>query len=155
MNDRHLTPDEIVDYLHGELPIEKDAAVAMHLAQCRICAEARDAEAALTEMLRAVAQSQERTVPSAVRSSIRAAAERSPQPTSRTSRFMRPAVALPIALAAGVLIWLGMRTTIVNQPKTAIAAGYLVDHHAMLSAIAPFADDAPIPPDFASDDASH
>jgi hypothetical protein len=48
-----------------------------------------------------------------------------------------------------------MRSTIVNQPKATIAAGYLVDHHAMFSAIAPFADDAPIPAAFASDDASH
>jgi anti-sigma factor RsiW len=155
MNDAHLTAEEIVDYLHGELPVTKDAFVAMHLAQCRACADARDAEVALTEMVRAVAYTQERAVPSAVTSSIRAAAERRPRPASRFSWFARPAVALPVALAAGVLIWLGMRATIVNQPKTTITADYLVGHHAMFSAITPFADDAPIPPAFASDDVSH
>jgi|HubBroStandDraft_5_1064220.scaffolds.fasta_scaffold00890_3 anti-sigma factor RsiW len=153
MNDRHLTPDEIVDYLHGELPITRDAAVAMHLAQCRTCAEAREAEAALTEMVRAVAQKQERTVPSAMMSSIRAAAERPPQRASRPFWFARPLVALPVALAAGLAIWLGMRSFTVNPPKPSIAAGYLVDRHAITSAIAPFADDAPIPPVFASDNA--
>ena len=155
MNDAHLTADEIVDYLHGELPVTKDAFVAMHLAQCRTCADARDEEVALTEMVRAVASTQERAVPSAMMSSIRAAAERRPRSTSRFAWFVRPAVALPVALAAAVLIWVGIRSTVVSPPKTTIAADYMVDRHTMFSAITPFADDAPIPAAFASDDASH
>lgn len=155
MNDAHVSSDELVDYLHGELPVARDAAVAMHLAQCRACADARDEEVALTEMVRAVAQRQERAVPSAVTSSIRAAAERHPQRHAPLTWLARPAMALPVAVAAGLLIWIGVRSTTVNQTKTTIAAGYLVNRHAEFSAITPFADDAPIPPAFASDDASH
>lgn len=154
MNESHVTADEIFDYLHGELPVAKDAAVAMHLAECRTCADAREAEVALSEMVRAVAHKQERAVPSSVMSSIRAAAER-PQKAMRPIWFMRPAVVLPVALAAGLVIWLGIRTSAIVQPRTTIAAAYLVDHHTMTSAIAPFADDAPVPPVFASDNASH
>ena len=64
-------------------------------------------------------------------------------------------VEIPVAVAAGVLIWFGIRPAVLNQPKTAIAAGYLVNRHAMFSPITPFADDAPIPAAFTSDDASH
>lgn len=155
MNDVHLSADELVDYLHGELPVSRDAAVAMHLVQCRTCAEARDAEVSLIEMVRAVAQTQERPVPSAVMSSIRAAAARQGRAAPGRAWYLGPLVALPVAVAAGVLIWFGIRPGALNQPKTAIAAGYFVNRHAMFSPITPFADDAPIPAAFTSDDASH
>lgn len=154
MNDRHLTSNELVDYLHGELPVGQDAAAAVHLQECVTCVQARDAEVALTEMLRAVAMRQERTMPAGMAASIRAVAARS-QPQSHSLRsFMRPSLLIPVAVAAALAIWFGVRAFSVTAPRTTIAASYFVNRHAMLSAIAPFADDAPIPADFANDNAS-
>lgn len=155
MTGTHLTADELVDYLHGELPVVRDAAIAMHLAECAECRAAGDREAALTEMVRAVAVTQQRSIPPSVTDSIRAAALRPAPRRSTANWFGRRVFALPIAVAAALLIWFGVRNFSDNQPKTTIAAGYLVNRHAMLSAITPFADDAPVPPAFASNDASH
>jgi anti-sigma factor RsiW len=154
MNDRHLTSDELVDYLHGELPVAQDAAAATHLAACVSCVQARDAEAELTDMLRVMALRQERTMPSTMAASILDTAQR-PQPRLRgVTPLMRPAFLFPVAVAAALLIWFGVRTFTAGTPKTTIAASYFVNQHAMLSAIAPFADDAPIPAAFADDNAS-
>ena len=66
MNQTHPTPDELVDYLHGELPAPRSAAIAAHVAGCPECADARDAEVSVTQLLRAHARAQERELPPGV-----------------------------------------------------------------------------------------
>jgi anti-sigma factor RsiW len=97
MND-HLSNDLLVDFVHGELPPELDAAAHVHLAGCAACREDFELEATLTEALRAAAKAEEREMPSLVNAAvwdrIRSA---QPGPMARFAAWLRPAYALPIA----------------------------------------------------------
>jgi anti-sigma factor RsiW len=154
MNQTHPTPEELVEYLHGELPASHDAWIHSHLAACSSCAEAFEAEASLTELLRAHARSEDRDFPPQVAAAIREAIERPRRPplweSLRTA--LRPVVALPAAAAIVVALYLGINAWHRTPAAMSINAAYYVNNHAALTASAPFAEDAPIPAMLTSDD---
>lgn len=154
MNELHLTPDEIVDYLHGELSPERDAAVAAHLASCAACSQVREEELTLTEMLRAHVRAEEREMPATVAAAIQTAVRRAPQPGwAAWDAAFRPLLALGAAAAVALVLWAGLSVAHLGSRGAAIDAADYVDRHTTLSEVTPFADDAPIPPVFASENA--
>jgi anti-sigma factor RsiW len=153
MNETHPTLEELVDYQHGALAPSEDAGIHAHLAQCRACAEAHEAEAALTELLRAHARSEERELPESVVARIRDSIERSPRAglwqTLQTAS--RPIVLVPAAVAIAAVLYLGAHGWQLAPAATPIDAAYYVNSHAALTATAPFSEDAPIPAMLTSD----
>ena len=153
MNQTHPTPDELIDYLHGELSPARDAAIHAHLAGCSECAEAREAELSLTEALRAHAKAQERELPSIVVTGIWNAVRRRPASLwERLSASLRPAISLPVAAAIALLLYFGLRGTHGTARAATVDAAYYLDRHATLSAITPFSEDNPVPAALSSDD---
>lgn len=153
MNQNHPTTEEIIDYLHGELSAPRDAALHAHLAECAECAMTRDGEAALTELLRTHARTQERELPYRVVARIReATADAATTPMwDRIRLALRPVVLIPAAAAVAIALYLGVGA---HHPAavTPIDAAAYVDNHAALTATAPFSEDAPIPAMLTSDD---
>ncbi len=155
MNQTHPTPEEIVNYLHGELSPSRDAAIHAHIAGCAECTQARDDELSLTALLRAHAKAQERDLPQGVVASIRAAvAQRPPSLWERLSAAFRPAVAVPVAIAIAAFLYFGVRSMHGTARASTIDASYFIDCHAMQSAATPLSDDDPLPPALTSDDGS-
>jgi anti-sigma factor RsiW len=155
MNQTHPTPEQLVDYLHGELPAQQDAAVHAHVAECPSCAQAYESEASLTELLRAYARSEERELPYGLIAGIREAAANAASASAwdRLRSALRPVVLVPAAAALAVALYLGLGA---RHPAVAtpINAAYYVDNHAALTATTPFSEDAPIPAVLTSNDAT-
>jgi anti-sigma factor RsiW len=156
MNETHPTHEQLVDYLHGELPPHQDAATYAHLAGCSSCAEVRDEEAALTEVLQAHSQAEERDIPESVVAGIRDAIDRQlPSPLwVRLSAVLRPAIFVPVAAAIAFVLYLGLGQ--LHRPVRAatIGAAEYVNNHAALTATTPFSEDAPLPVMLTSDEAT-
>jgi len=155
MNQMHPSLEQLVEFLHGELAAPQDAAVHAHLAACSQCANAYEAEASLTEVLRAHAKAGERELPSGVVAAIRAAVERPRQISGweNLRALLRPAFAIPAAAALGIALYLGTSAWHNRSAgATPINAAYYVNNHAALTAAAPFSEDAPIPAMLTSDD---
>lgn len=156
INQSHPPIEHLIDYVHGELSPEEDAAIHAHLAGCTICSEAHDDEVRLGEVLRAQAHAEEREFPPGLRERILALAQEQPQTPSwwkRLSVTLRPAITLPAAAAAGLLIYFGahMSHGTVARRATVDAAYYLEDH-AALAATLPFEDSPAIPVSLTADD---
>ncbi len=153
MNQTHPTPEQLVEYLHGELPPPQDAAVHAHLAQCSGCGQAYEAEAALTELLRTHARSEERELPYRVVAAVRdaAAGATAPPAWERIRSALRPVVLVPAAAALAVALYFGMSGRH-SGGSTSINAAYYVTNHAALTATTPFSEDAPVPATLTSDD---
>lgn len=152
MNQRHPTSEQLVEYLHRELPATQDAAVHAHLAECAQCTQTYEAEASLTDLLRAHARSQERELPHHVLAAIRQAVERpAPVPVwERLRSALRPVVALPAAAAIAAALYLGINGWHAASATSIKAADY-VTNHAALTAGSPFSEDAPLPAVLASE----
>jgi predicted anti-sigma-YlaC factor YlaD len=148
MNQTHPPLEQLVEFLHGELPAPQDALVHAHLAACSQCANAYEAEASLTEILRAHATSQERELPGAIAAAIRDAIERPRQARAweMIRSMLRLVLVIPAAAAIAVALYFGTSAWH-HRPAAAtpINAAYYVDNHAALTADAPFSEDAPIP----------
>lgn len=156
MNQTHPTPEEIVDYLHGEVPPATDAAIAAHLAGCAECQEIRDNEVSLTELLRAHAKAEERELPPSVVANIwESVAPRSTSIWERLGAAFRPAVAVPVAIAIAAFLYFAFKTAHGPVHAATIDAGYYVNCHAALSAATPLSTDEPAPQDPASDVETH
>ncbi|HEX4012862.1 MAG TPA: zf-HC2 domain-containing protein [Candidatus Cybelea sp.] len=156
MNQLHPTPEEIVDYLHGEVSPSRDAAIHAHLAGCAECAEIRDSEQSLTEMLKAYARAEERELPSGVVATIRDAVRYQP-PTlwERLSAAFRPAVAVPVAIAIAAFMYFGFRFAHGPAAASTIDASYYVESHAALSGSTPLSEDQPVPGELTDDAQPH
>lgn len=154
MNQTHPSIEQLVDYLHGELPPPEDAAVHAHLAGCRECFEARDAEAALSEMLRAHARKEERELPDSVVARIWEAIGNQAAPSTWQSLVaaLRPAIALPAAAALAVALFAAATFWHGTLGARRIDAAYYVENHAALTATTPFAQDSPLPVVLTSDE---
>lgn len=125
----HLSPETLIDFLHGELPAQDDALVHAHLAGCSDCRRTHDAEAALGELLRTSAAAGEREMPSLVTARvwerIRAA---EPGPLARLAALLRPAVAIPLA---AVLLLGGWFASPFSHPHApTIDVNYYFEAHA-------------------------
>lgn len=153
MNETHPSIDQIVDHLHGELPAADEAAMHAHFAGCRACSERRNEEAAITETLRAHARATERELPPELTARIRTEAMRAVQPSwwERVRLAFRPALLVPVAAAAAVVIYLRIFAGHGAVSPTPIDASYYVNEHAALAANAPFGDTIP-PATLTSDD---
>jgi len=151
----HITHEQLIDYLHGALAPEDDAAVHTHLDSCSDCTSAYQDEAALTEALRAHALAEERDLPSGVVASIWAAIEASQRRSfARTlAAWLRPAVLVPIAAVVVIALMLAPRLIPSSSAPTIDAAYYLQDHAALGSTM-PFADSNAVPSALENDDES-
>jgi len=131
MNEQHLSPDLLVDYLHGELAPEDDALAHAHLSTCAACRREIDVEASLTEMLRKTAQAEEQEMPSLIKAAVwQQIREAKPGPLARLSALLRPAVAVP---ALAVLLVGGWFASPYGHPGTnapTIDAMYYLEAHA-------------------------
>jgi anti-sigma factor (TIGR02949 family) len=154
MNQTHLTVEQIVEYLHGELSPKEDAAAHAHLAECSFCSEAYDAEAALTGMLREHAQSEERELPEGLIARIHDAIDRERSTTiwKRLATALRPAIMVPAAAAFAVVLYLAATVWHGRPGAPTIDAAYYLENHAALTASTPFSDESAIPVTFTSDD---
>jgi anti-sigma factor RsiW len=147
MNQTHPSPEEIVDYLHGELAPARDAAVQAHIAGCADCEEARDAELRLTELLRAHASAEERELPPNVVAGIWAAVrDRPPSLWERLGAAFRPAVAVPVAIAIAAFLYFGTKVAHGPAHAATISAAYYVEHHEALDPTTQLSEDDPLPP---------
>jgi anti-sigma factor RsiW len=146
-NERHPTAEQMNDYIHGELAPHVDAAVHAHLETCATCLEAHQAEAQLSDMLRAYANSTERDLPLGfaqriVRVAVAERSERQPWLRSLMAGF-RPMVALPAAAAivlAAIFGFSALHGGAVHA--TTIEAAYYLENHAALAADMPFQETA-------------
>ena len=152
MSQLHPTPDELVDYLHEELPAARSAAIAAHIAGCPECADTRDAEVSLTQLLRAHARAQERELPSSVVSGIwETVRSRPPSVWERLSAALRPAIAVPVAIAIAAFLFFSIKVAHGPAHAATINAGYYVENYATLDAATPLSEDDPIPQTLAND----
>lgn len=154
MNETHLTIEQLVEYLHGELSPKEDAAAHAHLAQCEFCSKAYDSEAALSGMLREHARAEEREMPAGLLARIHDAIEHegSSSAWQRLATFLRPAVAVPVAAALAVGLYLGVHSLRGTLGAPTIDASYYVENHAALTATTPFADESAMPVMLTSND---
>jgi anti-sigma factor RsiW len=147
MSEQHVSPERLVEYMHGELPASEDAAVHAHLAGCRECREAYDSEVALTEMIRGHARAEERDLPPGVVATIRSAVAGAERPWwTRLGDSLRP-LAIGTAVAAGLLVgaFLSLRTWHTHAQASTIDAAYYLDDHAALSQTTPFGEGTVVP----------
>jgi anti-sigma factor RsiW len=152
MSQTHPTPDELVDYLHGELPAARSAAIAAHIAVCPECADARDAEVSLTQLVRAHAQAQERELPPAVVAGVwEKVRSEPPSIWERLSAALRPAIAVPVAIAIAAFLFFSFKLAHGPAHAATIDAGYYVENYAALDAATPLSQDDPIPQTLAND----
>ncbi len=145
MNETHPSIEQLVDYLHGELPPPQDAAVHAHVTACVLCARAYAEETALTDLLRAHARTEERELPESVIAKIRESVARRPSVWGALQSQFRPVLLLPAAAAIAIALFFGFSATHRPARATSIDAAYYVDSHAASTAAAPFAQDAPMP----------
>jgi anti-sigma factor RsiW len=137
---QHLTNDQLLDYVHGELTPADDASVYAHIEQCEPCRAEYESEVALGEMLRAHAAREERELPSAVKAEIwERVRSGKPSAWSRAFGWMRPAIAVPVAAAIAVAAYFGT-THLGPQGAPAIEAAYYLQDHAAMNSTIPFSD---------------
>jgi anti-sigma factor RsiW len=139
----HLTDDQLIDYLHGELAPGEDAAFALHLSACDGCRERYDDEAHLSEDLRAYARAAERELPVGIRAAVWDAIERPAGPRWGFA-WLRPAFALPVAAALVVVAFAGFSVSH-HGSTPAIDAAYYLDDHAALTGAVPFNEGNTVP----------
>lgn len=156
MNQTHPTTDQLIDYVHGELPSGADAAVHAHLASCAACAESRDAEVRLGEILRAHARAQELELPPGLTTAIyaRAAADVPAERAwwSRWPAALRPAAAVPVAAAIALALYFAASGWHANAGSGTLDAAYYMDNHAALSTTMPFSAGDAVPAQLTADE---
>jgi hypothetical protein len=140
----HITDDDLIDYLHGgTVDDATDARIHEHLSVCTACRSRHDAEASIGEMLRASALAEERELPALIKANVWAAIrDAQPTPLERLRAFISPALALPIAAAFALAMYLGV-PIIRGEHATgspSVAAAYYFEEHAAEGLENPLAD---------------
>jgi predicted anti-sigma-YlaC factor YlaD len=142
---QHLSLETLIDYIHGELTPEADAAVHLHLTSCPACREEYDAEVQVGEALRAVLRAQDIEFPSivAARTWERIRNART-GPLASLAILLRPVVAVPLVLAIGFGAYFA--TPLGHAPKhdRTINASYYLEQHAGQEAADPLAERGPV-----------
>ncbi len=137
---QHLTNETILDYIHGALPPQEDAACYAHMELCGQCRTEHTNELALGELIRKHAAQTELEMPAtlkaAIWSEIRAA---KPSPWSNLLASLRPAVTLPIAAVLALGLYFGS-SALAPQSAPEIDAAYYLQDHAALTGTVPFSD---------------
>jgi anti-sigma factor RsiW len=126
----HYDRETLIDYLHGALTPQADAAVFAHLADCPDCNALFDEEAALGEALRGAARAEELELPSLVKARVwDAVRHESPSWTERLRSSWGPRIALPAAAAAALLLYVGPIFHHPALPAAGLSASYFLDEH--------------------------
>jgi anti-sigma factor RsiW len=136
----HLTTDNLIDFLHGELPAPDDLRVHAHLADCSACRSEYEAEAKLGETLRAAAALEARDMPSLVSAAVwQRVREARPGPFARLAALLRPIVAIPVAAA---IVLGAFFVSPLAHPGAAptIEAAYYLQAHAAQAADSPLSE---------------
>jgi anti-sigma factor RsiW len=155
MNAEHIELDKLIDYLHHELPPGDDAAVMSHLATCAACRALSEEQAHLTEALRSYARSTERELPAGVVARIWDAVETQragPAWRRRIAAWLRPVVAIPLAAAFALLLYVGVVQPRLNPTGAVISAAYYLDDHAALTSTVPFSQGNVVPASLENDE---
>lgn len=143
----HLTNEDLIDYMHGELSPQRDATVHEHMESCEACRAEYDAELAMTEILRAHAREEELELPPTVKAEIWSRVRSAPPSFwSRLGGWIRPSVAVPIAAVIALAAYFGT-SYLGPQGAPAIEAGYYLQDHAALKGTVPFNDHSGAPAD--------
>lgn len=137
---QHIQNETLIDYMHGGLSPEADAAVYAHLERCPECRAQFDGEAALTEMLRSYAAATDRDLPATLKAEIWSRV-RSSEPSlwSRLRESLRPVLLVPTGLALAVAAYFGA-TLLTPHSAPMIEAAYYLQDHAALNSTVPFSD---------------
>jgi anti-sigma factor RsiW len=131
MTTPHYDPEILIDYLHGALEPDADAAVFAHLESCTVCAAAHSEEAAFGESLRTAARAEELEFPSLVKARVWDAIRHEKPSWLERLRAWGPRLAVPVAAAIAIGAYLGApawRNSL--QPIGVTAAFYLDEHNA-------------------------
>lgn len=135
----HLTNETLIDYMHGALTPQEDAAVYAHMETCAVCRAEYDAEVALSEVIREQARREERELPPMLKAElwerIRSA---QPSPVQRLVGRIRLGFAIPIAAAIALAAYFG--PSLFGAQPPAIEAAYYLQDHAALNNTVPFND---------------
>ncbi len=127
----HYDRETLIDYLHGALEPEADAALFEHMELCPACRALHDEEARFGEALRGAARAEELEFPSLVKARVWDAIRREkPSWQSRLLAGWGPRLALPLAAAVALFAYLGgpvLHHDAVGTPG--VAAAYYLDEH--------------------------
>jgi anti-sigma factor RsiW len=142
---QHLPLETLIDYIHGELTPEADAAVHLHLTACPVCREEYDAEMQVGEALRSAARAQDVEFPSmvAARTWERIRTTR-PGPLANLALFLRPAIAVPLVLAIGFGAYFATPLGHFARHERTVNASYYLEQHAGQEASDPLAERGPV-----------
>jgi hypothetical protein len=125
----HYDRETLIDYLHGALTPDADAAAFAHLGGCAACNAVYDEEAALGEALRAAARSEELEFPSLVKARVwDALRHEKPSWTERLRTVWGPRIAVPVAAAVALGAYFGTPYW-TRQPAPGIEATFYLDEH--------------------------
>ena len=133
----------IVDYVHRQLDDVTDAGVFTHLHECAACMQAHREELALVEALRA-AFTPERALPTSVLAGVRMAMHADEQPSlvMRLRAFLRPQLAVPLA----VVLMIGGASVVrydrTNNPPPQFSTNYYLREHVAQTMSSPSSDRA-------------
>ena len=140
MMTKHLTSETLIDYLHRELSPPEDARVLAHLEECADCTRELNAEASITEQLRATARASELELPLGMRSAImaRIASQDTAQP-GLLRRWLSPILLVPLAAAVAAAAFF---FSPVGQPaqNAALPVSYYIEQHAAGAQESPLSD---------------
>jgi anti-sigma factor RsiW len=151
----HYNADTLDDYLHGELGPERDAAIHAHLEGCSTCRAVYDEAASVRDWLRSAARAGEREFPSMIKARVWERVREMPPQRSFRERLIalwRPMIAVPVAAAIAVFVYLGVPGVHGSNQTPGVAATYLLEEHAALASDNPLADRGMIVPASVVDD---
>jgi anti-sigma factor RsiW len=131
MTTRHYDRETLIDYLHGALEPDADAAVFAHLEGCAACDAVHAEEAAFGEALRSAARAEELEFPSLVKARVWDALRHEKPTWLERLRAWGPKLAVPVAAAIALGAYLGTPVwRQATQPIGVTAAFYLDEHNA-------------------------
>jgi len=138
----HVTTERLIDYIHGVLAPEDDAAVYAHVTTCTACRAEYRAELTLSETLKAQAAAEELEFPSIVKAKVWQAIRAAERPSlaQRLHALLRPALAVPLAAALVLAALAGIRLSPGSAPQISVA--YFLEEHAAQQVQTPLADRA-------------
>jgi anti-sigma factor RsiW len=124
----HFNRESLIDYLHGALREDADAAALAHLEACTSCTAVYEEEAALGEALRAAARAEELEFPSLVKARVWDAVRHQQPSWLERLRTWAPRIAVPVAAAVAVAAYLGA-PALHRLPVAGVEASYFLDEH--------------------------
>ncbi|MDQ6924629.1 MAG: zf-HC2 domain-containing protein [Candidatus Eremiobacteraeota bacterium] len=126
----HYDRETLIDYLHGALTPQADAAVFAHLTSCSGCNALYDEEAALGELLRNAARSEELELPSLVKARVwDALRHETPSWAQRLRTSWGPRIAVPVAAALAIAAYVVPGAWHTQPAVAGVNASYFLDEH--------------------------